>query len=54
MTMSENLSSLTRMADGLIDRFEKGLKPNSFFLYIDRDCCKAGEEKYEFQRLFHR
>ena len=26
--MSENLSNLTRMADGLIDRFEKGLNQN--------------------------
>jgi hypothetical protein len=28
MSTSENLSNLTRMADGLIDRFEKGLNQN--------------------------
>jgi hypothetical protein len=54
MTTSESLSNLTRMADGLMDRYEKALQPNPFVLYTDRDCCKAGDEKSKFQRLFHR
>lgn len=53
MTTSESLSNLTRMADGLMDRYENALQPNLFVLYTDRDCCKAGEEKSKFQRLFH-
>jgi hypothetical protein len=45
MTTSESNLNLARMANGLMDRYEKALQPNPFLLYTDRDCCKAGEEK---------
>lgn len=54
MTTAESLSNLTRMADGIMDRYEKAHQPNPFLLYTDRDCCKAGDEKSKYQRLFHR
>jgi hypothetical protein len=54
MTTSESNLNLARMANGLMDRYEKALQPNPFLLYTDRDCCKAGEEKSKFERLFHR
>lgn len=51
LTTSENLSHLQKMANWLMDRYEKASVFPPTVLYTDRDCCKA-DGPSKFQRLF--
>ena len=39
LTVSELVESLTKMAEGLMDRYDKAGKEPPTLLYTDRDCC---------------
>ena len=43
LTESESLDSLKKMADGLMERYEKAGQPPPMLLYTDRDCCSHNQ-----------
>ena len=51
LTASEALESLQKLADGLMDRYERARKTPPSVLYMDRDCC-SGHGRSKFHNLF--
>ena len=48
LTTSESISSLQKLADGLMARYSRAAKPPPVLLYTDRDCCcKDQPSKYK-------
>ena len=54
LTTSESLSSLDRLAEGLMERYSKAGQPHPLVLYTDRDCCKNDDQLSKYQRLFYK
>ena len=52
LTSSEGIVDLQRLAEGLMDRYEKAGQDPPALLYTDRDCCSQGQSK--LQQLFGR
>ena len=53
VTQSEGMSDMQRLADGLMDRYERAQEPQPILLYTDRECCSQnGPSKYNV--LFHK
>lgn len=50
LTSSEGIADLQKLADGLVERYEKAGQCPPTLLYTDRDCCSQGPSK--FQQLF--
>lgn len=48
LTESEGSPALQRVADGLIQRYERAKQQPPHLLYTDRDCCSdSGPSKYQ-------
>ena len=53
LTQSEGMNDLQRLANGLMDRYEKAQEPQPILIYTDRECCSQnGPSKYNV--LFHK